>query len=106
MGRKEQRDLAAERRARRHDSFVHAVRAQPARLHVVGERKAEHLVEHARAKAEIGAILDSAFADTAHTWELGADGEWTRREAKAKKAHAHQEGMMRRAQLRAQRARS
>jgi polyphosphate kinase len=62
-------------------------------------------VENARAKAEIGAILDSAFADTAHTWELGADGEWTRREAKAKKAYAHQDGMMRRAQLRARRAR-
>ena len=38
-------------------------------------------VENARAKAEIGAILDSAFADTTNTWELGADGEWTRREA-------------------------
>jgi polyphosphate kinase len=63
-------------------------------------------VENARAKAEIGAILDSAFADTRNTWELGADGEWTHREAKAKKAHAHQEAMMRRAQLRARRARS
>ena len=63
-------------------------------------------VENARAKAEIGAILDSAFADTTSTWELGADGEWTRREAKAKKAHAHQEAMMRRAQLRARRART
>jgi polyphosphate kinase len=63
-------------------------------------------VENARAKAEIGAILDSAFADTANTWELGSDSEWTRRAGKAKKVHAHQEAMMRRAQLRARRARS
>ena len=61
-------------------------------------------VENARAKAEIGAILDSALVDTTNTWELGADGEWTRRVAKAKKAHTHQEAMMRRAQLRARRA--
>ena len=63
-------------------------------------------VENARAKAEIGAILDSAFADTTNTWELGSDSEWTRREAKAKKTHAHQDAMMRRAQLRARRARA
>ena len=63
-------------------------------------------VENARAKAEIGAILDSAFADTTNTWELGPDSEWTRREAKAKKTHAHQDAMMRRAQLRARRARA
>ena len=42
-------------------------------------------VENARAKAEIGAILDSAFADTTNTWELGADGEWTRREGKGRR---------------------
>jgi len=63
-------------------------------------------VENARAKAEIGAILDSAFSDTTNTWELGSDSEWTRREAKAKKTHAHQDAMMRRAQLRARRARA
>ena len=63
-------------------------------------------VENARAKAEIGAILDSAFADTTNTWELGSDSEWTRREVKAKKTHAHQDAMMRRAQLRARRARA
>ena len=63
-------------------------------------------VENARAKAEIAAILDSAFADTTNTWELGSDSEWTRREAKAKKTHAHQDAMMRRAQLRARRARA
>ena len=63
-------------------------------------------VENARAKAEIGAILDSAFADTTNTWELGPDGEWIRLEGKGKKAHTHQEAMMRRAQLRARRART
>jgi polyphosphate kinase len=63
-------------------------------------------VENARAKAEIGAILDSAFADTTNTWALGPDGAWSRLERKGKKAHAHQEAMMRRAQLRARRARS
>jgi len=63
-------------------------------------------VENARAKAEIGAILDSAFSDTTNTWELGSDSEWTRREVKAKKTHAHQDAMMRRAQLRARRARA
>jgi polyphosphate kinase len=56
-------------------------------------------VENARAKGEIAAILDSAFTDRANTWELGADG-------KGKKGHAHQEAMMRRARLRARRARS
>ena len=63
-------------------------------------------VENARAKAEIGAILDSAYADTTNTWELDADGEWSRRDGKAKKPHTHQEAMMRRAQLRARRASS
>ena len=63
-------------------------------------------VENARAKAEIGAILDSAFADTTNTWELGPDGEWIRLDGKGKKAHTHQEAMMRRAQLRARRART
>ena len=61
-------------------------------------------VENARARAEIGAILDSAFADTTNTWELGPDGTWNRLEGKGKKAHAHQEAMMRRARLRARRA--
>jgi len=63
-------------------------------------------VENARAKAEIAAILDSVFADRANTWELGPDGAWSRLEGKGKKAHAHQEAMMRRALLRARRARS
>jgi len=72
------------------------------------DRRIEVLVpvENARAKAEIAAILDSAFADTANTWELAADGTWSRLGRKGKKAHAHQEAMMRRAQLRARRARS
>ena len=63
-------------------------------------------VENARARAEIGAILDSVFADTENTWELGPDGTWERLERKGKKRHAHQDAMMRRAQSRARRARS
>jgi polyphosphate kinase len=62
-------------------------------------------VENARARAEIGAILDSVFADTENTWELGPDGGWDRLERKGKKRHAHQDAMMRRAQSRARRAR-
>ena len=54
-------------------------------------------VENARARAEVGAILDSAFSDTTNTWELGPEGDWRRLERKAKKAHSHQEAMMRRA---------
>ncbi len=63
-------------------------------------------VENARAKGEVAAILDSAFADTTNAWELRSDGGWTRLEGKGKKAHTHQDAMMRRAQLRARRARS
>ena len=36
-------------------------------------------VEQARLRQELVAIFDSAFADTASSWELGADGTWTRR---------------------------
>ncbi|MCZ7588970.1 MAG: hypothetical protein M5U27_08990 [Gaiella sp.] len=60
-------------------------------------------VESARARSEIGAILDSAFADTTNTWELGPDGSWSRVERKGKKQRTHQEAMMRRAQRRARR---
>ena len=35
-------------------------------------------VENARARAEVGAILDSAFSDTTNTWELGPEGDWRR----------------------------
>jgi polyphosphate kinase len=72
------------------------------------DRRIEALtpVENARARGEIGAILDSAFSDTTNTWELGPDGDWRRREAKGKKQHTHQDAMMRRAQVRARRARS
>ncbi len=54
-------------------------------------------IENARAKGEVAAILDSALADTTNAWELGSDGAWSRLDGKAKKAHTHQEAMMRRA---------
>jgi len=63
-------------------------------------------VENVRARAEIGAILESARSDTTNTWELGPDGGWARLEPSKKvKPIAHQEAMMRRAQVRARRAR-
>ena len=61
-------------------------------------------VESARARSEIGAVLDSAFADTTNTWALGPDGAWQRIERKGKKQRTHQDAMMRRAHLRARRA--
>ena len=63
-------------------------------------------VENVRARSEVGAILDSAFSDTTNTWELHADGTWARLEDKSRKGQTHQEAMMRRAHLRARRARS
>ena len=63
-------------------------------------------VENIRARGEIAANLESAFADTTNTWELAPDGTWHRLEAKGKKRQTHQEAMMRRAQMRARRARS
>jgi polyphosphate kinase len=63
-------------------------------------------VESARARAEVNAILDSAFSDTVNAWELGPDGGWTRLAADGAAGHSHQAVMMRRAQVRARRARS
>ena len=63
-------------------------------------------IEGARARAEVNAILDSAFADTTNAWELGSDGTWTRAVGNGKDEHSHQAAMMRRAQVRARRARS
>jgi polyphosphate kinase len=63
-------------------------------------------VENARARAEVGAILDSAFSDTTNTWKLDPDGDWRRLDGKGKKHHSHQDAMMRRAQVRARRART
>ena len=42
-------------------------------------------VENVRARGEIAAILESAFADTTNTWELASDGTWHRLEAEGKK---------------------
>jgi polyphosphate kinase len=63
-------------------------------------------IEGARARAEVNAILESAFADTTNAWELVSDGTWTRVEGNGKDEHSHQPAMMRRAQVRARRARS
>ena len=72
------------------------------------DRRVEVLapIDGARARAEINAILDSAFADTANAWELDGAGVWTRVSGGKKDHHVHQPAMMRRAQVRARRARS
>jgi polyphosphate kinase len=62
-------------------------------------------VEQARLRQEIVAIFDSAFADTSSSWELAADGNWTRRKrGKEVRAHSHQLNLQRRARSRTRRA--
>ena len=62
-------------------------------------------VEQKRLRQEMVAIFDSAFADTSSSWELAADGPWTRRKrSKGERAHSHQLNLQRRARLRTRRA--
>ena len=62
-------------------------------------------VEQARLRQELVAVFDSAFADTASSWELGQDGTWTRRRReKDERAHSHQLHLQRRAKVRSRRA--
>jgi polyphosphate kinase len=62
-------------------------------------------VEQARLRQEMVAIFDSAFADTSSSWELAADGTWTRRKrGKEERAHSHQLNLQRRATLATRRA--
>ncbi len=62
-------------------------------------------VEQARLRQELTSVFDSAFADTDSSWELAADGTWTRRKrAKGERAHKHQLNLQRRARLRSRRA--
>ena len=71
------------------------------------DRRVEVLVpvEQARLRQELTAIFDSAFADTESSWELGADGNWTRRRrSKEERAHGHQVNLQRRAKARSRRA--
>ncbi len=71
------------------------------------DRRVEVLVpvEQARLKQELTAVFDSAFADTESSWELGADGTWTRRKrSKEERAHGHQVNLQRRAKARSRRA--
>lgn len=70
------------------------------------DRRIEVLVpvENARARQELGAVLDSVFADDAHSWVLAAAGAWSRlRPARPGKPFDHQAAMMRRAQQRSRR---
>ena len=71
------------------------------------DRRVEVLVpvDQARLKQELTAVFDSAFADTESSWELGADGTWTRRKrSKEERAHGHQANLQRRARARSRRA--
>jgi polyphosphate kinase len=71
------------------------------------DRRVEVLVpiEDARLRAEVSTVLDTLLADTRSSWELGADGRWTRTApaARAKPVSA-QETLMRRAVRRAKKA--
>jgi polyphosphate kinase len=70
------------------------------------DRRVEVLVpiENARARQELQAVLESAFADDVHACKLASNGSWSPVEpAKAVKPVDHQAAMMRRAQLRARR---
>ena len=63
-------------------------------------------VDAGRSRQELGAILDSVFADTTNAWELASDGEWTRVTPEGRKPRTHQAAMMRRARQRARRRRA
>ncbi|HUP31847.1 MAG TPA: polyphosphate kinase 1 [Gaiellaceae bacterium] len=71
------------------------------------DRRVEVLVpvEQSRLRQELTAIFDSAWSDTASSWELAPDGTWTRRtRGQDERAHAHQQNLQRRARLRSRRA--
>jgi polyphosphate kinase len=61
-------------------------------------------LENARARQELAAVLDSAFADNVNAWLLESDGTWHRRPLeKGEKAHSHHSTLQRRAVQRARR---
>jgi polyphosphate kinase len=45
-------------------------------------------VEDEDAKAYLTEVLDRCFADDTFAWDLGADGEWTRRDGDSRSVHA------------------
>ncbi|MGL6279826.1 MAG: polyphosphate kinase 1 [Gaiella sp.] len=60
-------------------------------------------VDGARTRQELGAVLDSVFADNTNAWELEPDGTWARVAHEDRKQKTHQKAMMRRARQRARR---
>jgi polyphosphate kinase len=44
-------------------------------------------VENPAAKAEMNDTLDRCFADDTNAWDLGPDGQWTRRERGSRSVH-------------------
>ncbi len=70
------------------------------------DRRIEVLVpvEQSRLRQEVVAIFDSALADNTASWQLAADGTWTRlAAAKGERAHNHQLNLQRRARVRSRR---
>jgi polyphosphate kinase len=52
-------------------------------------------VEEMALKAELMDVLERCFADTANTWELDSDGNWTRRRAEGEERSVQEELMAR-----------
>jgi polyphosphate kinase len=52
-------------------------------------------VEDAALKAELLDVLERCFADNANSWDLGPDGEWTRRRPDGELRNAQDELMAR-----------
>jgi polyphosphate kinase len=70
------------------------------------DRRVEVLVpvEQGRLRQELSAVFDSAWSDNLSSWELAADGTWTRHQrGKDEQAHAHQQNLQRRARARSRR---
>jgi polyphosphate kinase len=68
------------------------------------DRRVEVLVpiENPDLRADISAVLDALLADTRFSWELGADGQWTRTSSGPRTKHLPaQEALMVRASRRA-----
>jgi polyphosphate kinase len=84
-----------------HAIFIGSADLMPRNL----DRRIEVLtpVDGARVRQELGAVLDSAFADNTNAWELQSDGTWSRATAAGSKLVSHQAAMQRRALVRARR---
>ncbi len=86
----------------RQSMFIGSADLMPRNL----DRRIEVLapIEAARVRHELGAVLDSVFADNTYAWELAGDGTWSQVTVpEGAKPHGHQAAMQRRALVRARR---